>query len=138
MAEYTFQVKVDYSPDADTLDAIRADSYRQRRGNNSPKPTTAHILRENARALTLQAINTSEHPALTLVPDTLNAEASDAIQRGDPDTHFDYECQAFVTDGRYVRCGHPEDTDCRCFGRLHEGEPEVTRNPSIGPMQYAR
>lgn len=41
-------------------------------------------------------------------------------------THFDYERQAWVVDGCYVRCGHPEGMEtCICFGRLHEGEPEI-------------
>ena len=34
---------------------------------------------------------------------------------------YDYERQAWVKDGRYVRCGHVDP--CRCYGRLHEGEP---------------
>lgn len=36
---------------------------------------------------------------------------------------FDYENQAWVKDGRYVRCGHPETMNCGCFGRAHQGEP---------------
>lgn len=36
--------------------------------------------------------------------------------------YFDYEHQAWVENGRYVRCGHPESMDCGCYGRLHEGE----------------
>ena len=36
------------------------------------------------------------------------------------DLRFDYERQAWVVDGRYVRCGH--ETACQCYGRLHEGE----------------
>lgn len=35
---------------------------------------------------------------------------------------FDYGRQAWVEDGRYVRCGHPLDMPCKCWGRLHEGE----------------
>jgi hypothetical protein len=38
--------------------------------------------------------------------------------------HFDYAKQAWVVDGRYVRCGHPEAMNCQCYGRLHEGERE--------------
>jgi hypothetical protein len=38
--------------------------------------------------------------------------------------HFDYAKQAWVVNGRYVRCGHPEAMDCQCYGRLHEGERE--------------
>lgn len=33
---------------------------------------------------------------------------------------FDYDRQAWIVDGRYVRCGHLRD--CQCYGRLHEGE----------------
>ena len=35
---------------------------------------------------------------------------------------YDYTNQAWVKDGKYVRCGHPDDMDCDCYGRLHEGE----------------
>ena len=35
---------------------------------------------------------------------------------------FDYENQAWVEAGRYVRCGHPEGMGCRCYGRRYEGE----------------
>jgi len=35
---------------------------------------------------------------------------------------YDYTHQAWVVDGKYVRCGHPESMNCKCYGRLHEGE----------------
>ena len=35
---------------------------------------------------------------------------------------FDYDKQAWVENGKYVRCGHPETMNCKCYGRLHEGE----------------
>lgn len=35
---------------------------------------------------------------------------------------FDYDRQAWVTNGRYIPCGHPIDMNCRCYGRLHAGE----------------
>ncbi len=35
-------------------------------------------------------------------------------------TSFDYTRQAWIVDGRYVRCGHR--FDCDCYGKLHEGE----------------
>ena len=35
---------------------------------------------------------------------------------------FDYERQAWVKDGRYVRCGHPEAMRCGCYGREYEGQ----------------
>ena len=28
---------------------------------------------------------------------------------------------AWVLDGKYVRCGHPESMDCNCYGKKHEG-----------------
>ncbi len=36
---------------------------------------------------------------------------------------FDYENQAWVKDGRYLRCGHPDSMPCGCFGREHAGSP---------------
>lgn len=36
---------------------------------------------------------------------------------------FDYVNQAWVVNGHYVRCGHPDTMACRCWGRTHEGEP---------------
>jgi hypothetical protein len=35
---------------------------------------------------------------------------------------YDYVKQAWVRDGKYVRCGHPLVMDCGCFGKLHAGE----------------
>ena len=35
-------------------------------------------------------------------------------------TAYDYTNQAWVVDGKYVRCGHV--TECACYGKLHEGE----------------
>ena len=35
---------------------------------------------------------------------------------------FDYDRQAWVKDGKYVCCGHPESMNCGCYGRKHEGE----------------
>ena len=39
-----------------------------------------------------------------------------------PDTQYDYTNQAWVVNGRYVRCGHLLP-NCGCYGTLHEGEP---------------
>lgn len=36
---------------------------------------------------------------------------------------FDYHNQAWIIDGRYIRCGHPNFPPCGCFGRVHEGMP---------------
>lgn len=35
---------------------------------------------------------------------------------------YDYDKQCWVIDGVIQRCGHPEDMDCGCYGREHEGE----------------
>lgn len=35
---------------------------------------------------------------------------------------YDYTNQAWVVDGKYVRCGHKAEIGCKCFGRQHEGE----------------
>jgi len=47
---------------------------------------------------------------------------------------FDYEHQAFVLNGKYVRCGHPEAMNCGCYGRLHEGEPATTQERGANDM----
>jgi hypothetical protein len=35
---------------------------------------------------------------------------------------FDYERQAWVESGKYVKCGHPDSMNCGCYGKRHEGE----------------
>ena len=40
---------------------------------------------------------------------------------------FDYTRQAWVVDGSYVRCGHPETMRCGCFGREHTGEKSLEK-----------
>lgn len=40
---------------------------------------------------------------------------------------FDYDNQAWVVDGKYVRCGHPPNMNCGCYGRTHEGMHTVQR-----------
>jgi hypothetical protein len=35
---------------------------------------------------------------------------------------YDYKNQAWIEDGRYVRCGHSDSMHCDCYGKLHEGE----------------
>jgi hypothetical protein len=34
---------------------------------------------------------------------------------------YDYENQAWVVNGFYVNCGHPETMSCGCFGRKFAG-----------------
>ena len=38
---------------------------------------------------------------------------------------FDYVHQAWVRDGKYVRCGHPENMRCNCWGRIYEHQLAV-------------
>ena len=45
------------------------------------------------------------------------------------DVQYDYDNQAWSRDGKYVRCGHPESMDCKCYGKEHEGEPFTDPNP---------
>ena len=35
---------------------------------------------------------------------------------------YDYENQAWVINGKYTACAHPDKMNCHCFGRLHAGE----------------
>lgn len=35
---------------------------------------------------------------------------------------YDYDKQAWIIDGKYQRCGHPESMDCKCYGKEHAGE----------------
>lgn len=41
------------------------------------------------------------------------------------EVHFDYKQQAWVINGRYVSCTHPESMNCKCYGKEHAGELEV-------------
>jgi hypothetical protein len=40
---------------------------------------------------------------------------------------YDYDNQAWIINGVYQDCNHPESMDCQCFGRLNAGK----RAPSI-------
>lgn len=35
---------------------------------------------------------------------------------------YDYNHQAWVKDGKYVKCGHPKSMQCDCYGKKHEGK----------------
>jgi hypothetical protein len=34
---------------------------------------------------------------------------------------YDYRAQAWVVNGQYIRCGHPETMNCGCYGKTHAG-----------------
>ena len=38
---------------------------------------------------------------------------------------YDYEHQAWIVNGVYQDCGHPNEMTCGCYGRLHRGETAV-------------
>lgn len=38
---------------------------------------------------------------------------------------YDYVNRAWLIDGVYADCDHPETLDCGCYGRLHKGEAYV-------------
>lgn len=61
--------------------------------------------------------------------------ASDFEMRG-PAVQFDYENQAWVENGVYIRCGHPENTNCQCYGRIHEGEQSRIKPVHINTGNY--
>ena len=56
--------------------------------------------------------------------DAADQEYCDRAATVDPTTvnGYDYQRQAWVKDGRYLRCGHPPTMDCRCYGLRHESE----------------
>lgn len=47
---------------------------------------------------------------------------------------FDYHNQAWVIEGGYVSCGHPERINCDCFGRIaqesHQQQTQRSTNPT--------
>lgn len=40
---------------------------------------------------------------------------------------YDYQNQAWIQEFKYLRCGHVDEMNCNCYGKLHEGE-SVPRN----------
>ena len=43
------------------------------------------------------------------------------------EVQYDYDNQAWIQDGIYISCAHPESMNCDCYGKQHAGE----RAPSI-------
>lgn len=43
------------------------------------------------------------------------------------DVQYDYDNQAWIVNGLYVKCGHKEPCRQHCYGTLHEGK----KAPSI-------
>lgn len=40
---------------------------------------------------------------------------------------YDYINQAWIVNGKYVRCGHSPSVECNCYGRIHAGQPSKCR-----------
>ena len=61
--------------------------------------------------------------------------STDEYRNGTLWNGYDYDKQAWVFDGVYVRCGHPEDMQCRCYGRKHAGENDEEVGWTIEQME---
>lgn len=48
---------------------------------------------------------------------------------------YDYDNQAWIINGKYVRCGHPQEMNCNCYGRLYEGEEDITHCHLCGSIE---
>ncbi len=46
----------------------------------------------------------------------------DQIINGRVTNGYDYKNQAWVVDGKYMDCGHPQTMNCNCYGRLHKNQ----------------
>lgn len=54
-------------------------------------------------------------------------------------TEFDYDNQAWIVDGKYIRCGHHEEHDCMCYGKKWEGlTVEQARRAELQFIQEAK
>lgn len=47
--------------------------------------------------------------------------SNDEVVGGKLVNGYDYKNQAWVVDGVYVDCGHPQSMECACFGRVNKG-----------------
>lgn len=56
----------------------------------------------------------------------MSRQSTDHYSEGRLMHGFDYVNQAWVMNGRYIECGHPETMACDCYGREHKGEPTPT------------
>jgi hypothetical protein len=54
---------------------------------------------------------------------------------------YDYTNQAWLVDGRYVACNHPEAMQCLCYGKLNAGKlaaQDADIHPTEDEMERAR
>lgn len=61
----------------------------------------------------------TEHDRRMRVRETSGIEAQ-PISLGN--VWYDYKNQAWVRNGKYQSCAHPDEMQCMCYGRLHDGE----------------
>jgi len=52
-------------------------------------------------------------------------------------TTYDYDNQAWIVDGKYQRCAHPETMDCGCYGKAHAGEPAAPPIQAEADQEYS-
>ena len=67
--------------------------------------------------------------------------SNDEYQEGRLWNGYDYTNQAWVLEGRYVRCGHPEEMNCGCYGKEHKNDTtrviiNVAELITIGATEY--
>ena len=61
--------------------------------------------------------------------------SSNQVENGRLINGFDYDKQAWVVNGRYIRCGHPVGLDCKCYGTLHTGEETRAIGKTVAEFQ---
>jgi hypothetical protein len=54
--------------------------------------------------------------------EAMEESAKRTARQEEPPNRYDYQRQAWIVDGRYATCGHPDSMACDCYGRLHAGE----------------
>ena len=50
---------------------------------------------------------------------------SDGAEQMVDTIQYDYTNQAWLKDGVYRPCAHPTSMNCKCFGKIHMGEPAI-------------
>jgi hypothetical protein len=82
----------------------------------------SRLLLSRDRSRPRSAASLSRHdaprPHRTSTSTTRNRQKSSMNQS----IKFDYENQAWIVNGRYVRCNHPPSMNCNCYGKLHHRE----------------
>ena len=43
-------------------------------------------------------------------------------------TTYDYDNQAWIVDGVYQDCNHPDTMNCKCYGRINKGKRSTPDN----------